>query len=227
MKRGSVFVGLAALGTLTASVRDARADVPFEITVQSNTASITIMGGVVQDAGDPPYTYQLEVFLTGTIDPTLGTSVSLLQLTGVDSASLPSTTIVDQYGMAPGVSWAASINDTTYGTGTDPSQASYYNASDVTWTFSGSSSITGSNLLLGIFEVTTSVGLPAGYPSFLLTADISAILDGISGGGQIALDPPGTAPEPSTAIAPLCAIAGVTVVWLVKRRKQIGQRAAA
>ncbi len=226
-KAASIVAVVAVLAAWLGAGREARA----VITV----GSITVGGGVVQN-GDPAYTYQIEVLLTGTITPGYTTSFTFGPLVGVDSNS--PTSVLMEY-MAPGVSWSTPPTITSdYTAPSYPpnpaNSALSYNQSSVTWNYTGSSSITSPDggtmpLLLGIFQVTTDPAysnyLPTGYPSFLTSGvTFSWLLNGGSpvpgsGSGTLNLQPGGVlAPEPSTAVAPLFVIAMLPVVWLVKQR---------
>ncbi|HKI18550.1 MAG TPA: hypothetical protein VKA15_11750 [Isosphaeraceae bacterium] len=225
---GSMVAALALLGTLLGAEHEARAG-------SSVGGSLTVGGGVIQH-GDPAYTYQLEVFLTGTISPLYSTSFTLGPLVGVDSNSASSASILNQY-MAPGVRWSTPPTITSDYTAPSypsnpPDSALSYNQSGVTWTYTGTSFITSpvdTPLLLGIFQITTdpaySYYLPTGYPSFLTTGvSFSWITNGGSNvagtaNGSLTLQQGGVlVPEPSTMIAPLCVIALLPVVWFVNRR---------
>jgi len=232
---GSIVAALAVIGTCFGAGDEARADLGLAGSMHGDASthgSLTIGGGVVQN-GDPSYTYQLEVFLSGSIYSGYSTSFGFGPLVGVDSSS--ATSILNQY-TASGVSWTPSI------TPASPPTADGYNQSDVTWTYSGSALITSggpsSSLLLGVFQVTTdpaySSTLPGGYPSFLTNGvTYSWTLDGGSSSangssGPITFQQGGVlAPEPSTAIAPLCVIAALPIVWFVRVRLRRRQRAAA
>jgi hypothetical protein len=245
IKRASIVAGLAVVATLVTSGREARADLAGGLSPDmagaspgpSITDSITTKGGIVQN-GDPSYTYQLEVFLTGTITPGSTTSVTLDNLVGVNWHSLPSISILDEYGTSPGVSWTPYIHVI----GHVHEHGHTYTVSDVTWKFSGNSSVTSilnpddgpSGLLLGVFQVTTapkySHSLHSDYPSFLTDhVKSSYYLNGKSGGlpTDLPLQLGGVfVPEPPTAIGPLCAIAALPVVWFMKRRRALSLRAA-
>ena len=93
-KAASIVAVVAVLAAWLGAGREARA----VITV----GSITVGGGVVQN-GDPAYTYQIEVLLTGTITPGYTTSFTFGPLVGVNSNS--PTSVLMEY-MAPGVSWS-------------------------------------------------------------------------------------------------------------------------
>ena len=171
LKRGSVLTGLVVIGALVAGGREARA-----IVVRGGTAtSITINGTLLQDPGDPPYTYQFSVFTNGTI--TNGV-FSITNLVGVDSGSItpggaayPVTT-TDGFGQT----WTPTIPTTVPGSGSDPSSAGFYDTSTITWTFAGTlTGTTSSNYLLGTFDVTTNSNydndFASGYPSLFFNSN--------------------------------------------------------
>jgi hypothetical protein len=233
--RRSILPGFTAMVAMIAGGSGAQATL--------SVASITVKGGVFQGSNDPPYTSQLAVSLSGIIEPassTSPTSITFGGLEGVNLSSLASVTIVNEYN-APGVSWSDQIQVTHPATTnylTCPSLASSYDVSSVTWNYTGTSSITGTNLLLGIFEVTTAPAylnhLPAGYPSFVTSADLSYTLNGISSttsdsGIPLTLQIGGLSlvPEPSTAIAVLWAVVGsLPLAWFARRRGLRRPRAA-
>jgi hypothetical protein len=220
IQRTMILAGLTLLGAMVATGREARATV----------SGITIKGGIVQDPNDPPYTYQFAIYLDGTILPPASatTSVTFTHLLGVGSGSqslLPplAITTMDQFGNA----WTPTINQTQGPSMADPN-LDYF--SDVTWTYAGHHAIaSGPNpLLLGVFEVTTVEDFAPGYPSALTSSPIAysyslnhGSTDEMGTSGTVTLQVGGvfTAPEPSTAIAVLWAIAGLPLLWLFRRKR--------
>ncbi len=231
---GSFVAALATLTTFLSAGHDARAGL--------TGGSITVGGGLLQN-GDPAYTYQIEILLSGTIAPGYTTSFTFGPLVGVDSQS--PTSITHEY-TAPGVSWSSppTITLDYMATSYPPNPANSplsYNQSSVTWAYTGTSAVTsptGESLLLGIFQVTTDPAysnyIPTQYPSFLSTGVTYSWTTNEgstapeSGSGTLTLEPGGIlVPEPSTAIAPLCVIAMLPVVWFVAQRVRRRRLAAA
>lgn len=146
---------------------------------------------------------------------------------GVDLNS--ATSIIAEYGGAG--AWTAGAITT------DPrSPIDGYTVSDVTWSLN-TAAIEGTNLLLGIFEVTTdpaySASLPGGYPSIVTNFGYAYSLDsgsvtgsGSAGNGFTIVI--GGVPEPSTLTLALCAIATLPVVSFFRRRRsrKVGLHAA-
>jgi len=178
-------------------------------------------GGIVQVGGggngtDPPYTYQFEADLTGTLTSWPTTSFTVKDLVGVY--------LFDPSGTGPS-GWSYSI--------TPEGILDYkYAVSDVTWTYLGptiTSPNNGSGTLdLGVFQITTQPNLPGGYPSILPTTinynyslDGGSSSGGSSGQSTVSLTPGGiqAVPEPSTLIAPLVVLLGLPVVRFLKRRR--------
>ena len=141
--RRAILSGLIVVGTLVAAGKDALA-------VAVAVGSIKVTGGIVQ-VGDPQYTYQLAVFLDGNLKPNPPTTVSLNGLSDVDGNSV--IQIIDQAGIVSPTTWTAAQP------GRHKRDLDTHRWADL---FGAST-----NLLIGIFEVTTdpSINLPAGYPS--------------------------------------------------------------
>ena len=119
IQRTMILAGLTLLGAMVATGREARATV----------SSITISGGLVQNPGDPLYTYQFAIYLDGYILPPASatTSVTFTHLLGVGSESqflLPPLAITtqDQFGNA----WTPTINQTQGPTAADPNLDYFY-----------------------------------------------------------------------------------------------------
>ena len=221
IQRTMILAGLTLLGAMVATGREARAAM----------SSITIKGGIIQDPGDPPYTYQFAIYLDGVILPPASatTSVTFMHLLGVGSGSqslLPPLDITtkDQFGNA----WTPTINQTQGPTMADPN-LDYF--SDVTWTYAGHNAISsGPNpLLVGVFEVTTIEDLAPGYPPALTSSPVAysyslnqkSTTDEGATTGTLTLQVGGVfaTPEPSTAIAVLWAIAGLPLLWFFRRKR--------
>ena len=248
IKRASIVAGLAVVATLVTSGREARADLAGGLSPDalaggspgpSITESISVKGGIVQN-GDPSYTYQLEVFFTGTI--LSGDTVSLNNLVAVNRHS--STSILKLDPAFTPTDWST-VHGITLSTPNGHVHEGHhtYPVSDVTWTYSGPTEMSAVSVLLGVFEVTTAHrfnhSLPAQYPSFLTDQNGGVsysyslnggnpLNGGISGTGEpITLNQGGVfVPEPSTAIAPLSVMAALPVVWLIKRRRARSLQAA-
>lgn len=236
IQRGSTLAGLVALVTLVAGGPQARADLSMTggedstgASALAGAAAITITGTLIQDPGDPAYTYQFSVTATG---PMFSGSFSITNLVGVDSKSLKRTdfpvTTTDGFGNP----WDPSTSDKDNGPGG-------FKESTITWTFApnpySTTQYTGTNgtYLLGTFDVTTDPHydgkLPGGYPQNVFFVDpiTYSYTDGPSSGRGIPLQLT-VAPEPSTAVYPLVALACLSAVGLIKRfrlRKRVMQAA--
>jgi hypothetical protein len=229
-RRGITVALMAALGMMASSGREA-------------CAELTLKGGIVQtgggsQTGDPPYNYQIEVNLSGTIDAftfpyTQITTVTINGLVGVDTNSVFSYAGLQAY-----VGWQDVIIDTTsYENISFTLDGKQVNESvpisSVTWMYTGSSTITAppGNPLLGYLMVQTDPNLtfPTAsppYPTYIPnTVTDSYSLDGGSNTpGNLLLTPGGIypavlgVPEPSTVIAPIVALLGLGLGRLLRRR---------
>jgi hypothetical protein len=201
-------------------------------------------GGIVPVGGggqgpDPAYTYEFEVVLNGTLNAYSAiapTTLTFSSLVGVYPGASAGTGAIVDAPNPPGSKWSYAFSNVIAPTTTNPSLPTSYHSSDLTWTYHGSSTVSGQGLVLGYFEITTQNNLPGGTPQPPLPTTINynfslnggtALSGGSSGVGSVILQPNGIiTPEPSTMIAPLCVIAGLPVVWLLRRR-QVEARAAA
>jgi hypothetical protein len=220
---------LAALGIMVACNREA-------------SANLTLNAGIVQTGGsghntDPPYTYEFDVVLNGTIPVGVYpfTSVTVDNLYGINPGNY-ATYIDDANGGPPnGAGWVGLITSVTPVPSPTTEPGGY---SDVTWTFFNltGSPISGTAVDLGILTVTTSYGGYAGddYSPFPSTVYYSYQLNGgpseggTSGSNTIPLEDGGITPnvslvpEPSTLLAPLVVLLGLPLCRLIQRRGRRG-----
>ncbi len=231
--RGMIVAGMAALGMMAAGSREASAN----LTLNGGVAQ-----GIIQTGGgghntDPPYTYQLNINLSGTAEPSNPfdptTSVTLTGLVGVDSNSVFGQTDLSTYIWFQWVVTVTGHISYTYTVGGE-TMTEMLPVASVTWNYGSNVTITAppDPSFLGFLTVQTDPNLyfPAAtppYPSVIPTSvGDSYMLDdnmGPSGSvlqltqGGISPDISGV-PEPSTLIAPLVALLGLGFGRLLKRR---------
>ena len=226
---GSIIAALGMFASILAVGHEAQA-AGSKLTVSKG--GIVVVGG--GGAGtDPPYTYQFDVSLTGTLNKysvfTTPTSITFQNLVGVAPAYLfldaaPPT--------EPSSGWVPTITLDSFNFQTD------LFTSDVTFTYFGSTSVTSpgngtSPLDLGVFTVTTASNVPGGYAPGILPTSLpyGYSIDGgagaAGGGSGTNLTTPtlevggigAVAPEPATLIAPLLFMLGLPLVTLLKRHR--------
>jgi hypothetical protein len=223
-KRGMVVAALFSLGMMAGASREA-------------SAGLTLSAGIVQGGGggqssDPPYVYEFDIVLNGTISGSgiTNTTVTIDNLYGINPGVGYLFYPYDANGPPNGTGWIGSITSVTPvpSPGTPTTAPGGY--SDVTWTFvnfGGPISSNGSPIDLGILAVQTSYsGYAANdYSQFPGTASYSYSLNGgtnqdgtvILGQGEIVPNV-SAVPEPSSLIAPLVVLAGLPLYRLLKRR---------
>jgi len=209
-KGTSILVGLITLGAVLTSGLEAKG------------TSIRITGQQMPGTGDPPYYFILDVTLenNSTIQP--GDSFTINSLTGITPAGFPATGDLASNTTAPSADWSPTIGLTA--------MVSPY-ASDVTWTFNGSTPIsaTSSPVDLGQFTVETTVNFQS--PPYANGAPIDYSYDIHDNSGQASSGSgsfPMSVPEPSSLIMLVTgtAVALLPICQHRFRRRQSQLRAA-
>jgi hypothetical protein len=220
IRESSIVAGLAMLGATLAGGREAQA-------AGTLPAAITISGGLVQGPGDPLDIYEFGVDLVNGSISYSGTGpatafFTIHGLVGVTPSLFPTSTdlgsMTTEPTIAPAVVWSPGINLTI-------ATAPY--ASDITWSYMGSSVLsTPDTLSLGIFTIETSQSFPKGQPPVPYGSTISysyTINDNsgnsLSGSGTFLLQQ-GSIPEPSSVILLLAGGGGLPLLIVRERRRR-------
>jgi hypothetical protein len=205
IKGAWIAVGLAVLGAMVAG-GEARA----------GTAGIHIGGGFKPVGGDPPYDYVFQVYLDPFFEVQANGSplnnFEVFDLVGVTSGSRTT-----QPGSSPTVVWT-------------PTPAT----DDVTWTFTGNTSIpnkTKRELLLGQFTVETTQNFPNGPPvppgtviDYTFTVFDLRTGKTITGSDSFQIGALAV-PEPSSVVLLSVGAAAMSAIVVCRRRRQAARTA--
>ena len=229
-RRARLWTGLVVLGAMVVVGHDA----------QAALSGITIRGGIIQDPGDPPYTYQFLVYTQNATFQT-GDTIDFMGLVGVTPANFPNPNDPPSGTSEPGFfqlsplafeSWIPGITLSANGGSTPPY------ASDVEWTLVTTQPIGSAadpNFFVGTFTVETTQSFPPGNPPIPVGSTISYryTIDGQTTNpqmGQLTLQSgplsPLSVPEPSTMLAVLWTVTSLPLVWHVRRRWRRRRQAA-
>jgi len=236
-RRWQLWAGLAVLGVMWVGQREAWASL--------SVGSITIRGGVIQDPGDPPFTYQFEVFVHDAIltqgdfiaiNGLVGVTPTMKVTLGTRAVTLPRSPSTDPgYFNSPTdfEAWTTSISFATGG-----STAPY--RSNVKWTLASASQPIGSlsdpDYFVGEFTVETTQSFPEGQPpispgsiityGYTINGEALQTTAMHTGSFPLELGPLSAVPEPSTALFVLWTAGGVLPFLWLRQRRLRSQRAA-
>jgi hypothetical protein len=187
-KGASILVGLATLGAVLVSGLEAKG------------SSIKITGQQMPGTGDPPYIFIFDVTLENNSSIQSGDSFTIDSLIGITPANFPATGDLGSSSTTPSGDWSPTIGLTVL--------VSPY-ASDVTWTFGGSTPISASSspVDLGQFTVETAVSFQSPPYASGAIIDYSYNIDGQTSSGSDSFSM--SVPEPSSLIMLVTGIAAV------------------
>jgi hypothetical protein len=219
VKGAWILAGLAALGSTLVVGGKAEA--------ASTVAAIVIKGGAHPGPGDPPWDYDVQVFLEPVNHITAGDSFTIDSLRGVTPANFPApgapASPTTQPSNPPSIVWTPSIGA--------PTNTTFPYASDLTWTFAGNTNINATELtqgiFLGVFTVqTTSNFTSPPYPNDFLI-DYSYSVDGRTNTGTGTFPLQVIVPEPSSMVLLLVGAGALPWLLIRERRRRSQQQTAA